>query len=296
MREVFEGHVIVYYENRDWRIEYKINKDEECVFQDEDKWTEVKQTWIDAMLDSKVVETIMGVFKSTDKPESDPENKLSEDNTMTLNMTQEQFDKAVADAVTTSIDTALKTEFAALREAMTVTANPETPEGDEEDPQPFDILKEFDLEDQKGLASTEMAKHLTDQFEAIRAQVKNESALQIKKIRRETYLSEFASKVTAGNADTPYGIPIKSDELKDWLMSLTPDQAEFAKNMLDGFWKSGRVEFSELGHGKDAGGTKKLDEATANSLRDGSLTTADLNNPILGLGDLAQYDLSEFKE
>ena len=299
VREVFEGHAIVYYEGKDWKVEFKINKDGEYAFKPEEDWTEVRQTWIDAMLDGKLVEKITGIFKNSIKPESDPENKLSEDNTMTLKMTQEELDTKIADQVKAALGSVLEKEFAGFRNAMTPAVPPVSPESEDEnvvkEPPKFNILEMFDLGDQEDAAKVEMAKQISDEFEAYRSQVKNESVLQIKKIRRDSYLTEFAAKVTSGNADVPYGIPVEADALKAWLMGLTPDQAEFAKTMLEGFWKSGRVEFQELGHARDLEGSIELDETIANSLRDGSLTLADLSNQVLGLGDLSQYNLAEFK-
>jgi len=299
VREVFEGHAIVFFESKDWKVEFKISKDGEYTFKPEEDWTEVRQTWVDAMLDNKIVEKITGIFKTNNKPGSDPEKTLSEDNTMTLKMTQEELDTKIADQVAAALGSALEKEFAGFRNAMTEAINPASPEDEDEpvvgEPPKFNILEMFDLGDQEDAAKVEMAKQINDEFEAYRSQVKNESVLQIKKIRRDSYLTEFATKVTSGNADVPYGVPVEAEALKTWLMSLTPDQTEFAKTMLEGFWKSGRVGFEELGHGKNPEGSKELDEATANGLRDGSLTIADLSNPILGLGDLSQYNLAEFK-
>ena len=218
---------------------------------------------------------------------------------MTLKMTQEELDTKIADQVKAALGSTFEKEFAGLRDALSQVVRPVSPEGEDENeegaPPKINILEMYDLGEMEEEAKAEMAKHISDLFEADRAQVRNESVLQIKKIRRDTYLSELATKVTSGNADVPYGVPVEKEELKTWLMGLTPDQAEFAEKMLEGFWKSGRVEFQELGHARDLEGSIELDETIANSLRDGSLTLADLSNQVLGLGDLSQYNLAEFK-
>ena len=288
VREVFESHIIVRSEGKNWQVEYKISKDDEFAFQEEDKWTEVKQTWIEAIKNK-----IGSVIKPGAK---DPETIKSEDNIMTIEMTQEELKAAIAEEV----GTVLTAEMSLLREAMVEAVNPVAPEGEEDGSTADtpDIFERFDLKEQKELARDEMKQELADQFEAIRADVRSESTLQIGKIRREAYLSEFAGRVTSGNDEVPYGVPVEAGALKTWLISLDVEQSEFAQKMIDGFWKSGRIEFAELGHTRDEGGDKKLPDDILEQLRAGELTLEDLRSPIMFpvIGELAQYDLAEFRK
>ena len=220
---------------------------------------------------------------------------------MTIEMTQEALDKVIADQVELSLGTAFKAEFAPIREAMKQALSPNAPEGNEDEGNESpkaNIFEAFDLGDELVKAREEMRKQVLDEFEIARTQVRNESTLQIGKIRREAHYAEFAGKVCTGNDDMPYGIPVEETALKDWMLTLNDDQAEFAKTMLEGFWKSGRIEFTELGHSKDVEGTKELPEDILEQLRAGELTLEDLRSPILFpvIGELAQYDLAEFRK
>ena len=291
VREVFDDYAVVWDEGKDWRVNFKINKDDEYEFQEKDDWTEVRQTWIEAA--GRVADQIKNVVNNVINP-ARPETNSTED--FAMEMTKEEFDKAIAEQV----GLALKEGMVELRNTMIEAVKPAPPvkdEGDEEPDNSPDIFDRYDLAELKEAARAEMSKELIDQFEAMRADVRNESVLQIGKIRRETYLSEFAGRVTTGNDETPFGLPVESIALKDWLISLTPDQSEFAMTFLEGLWKSGRTEFTELGHTKDIDGTKELPDDIKASLKDKSMTLADLEDPIMQpvIGNINQYNLSEFK-
>ena len=91
------------------------------------------------------------------------------------------------------------------------------------------------------------------------------------------------------------GVTVSFYLLKKHLLKLDPEQYEYFTGILESVWRDGFVEFAEFGHQKDVEGVIELPEGIKNDLITGELTIKDLSDPILALGDLSQYNLSEFK-
>lgn len=118
---------------------------------------------------------------------------------------------------------------------------------------------------------------------------------EMARIQRENTVTELAQRVTNGTAEAPRGIKgVKAEDLKAHLLSLPADEAKYFGELLAGIVKDGLVEFSELGHGKKLQGLTELPAEIASKLDDGTFKLADLSNPLLGLGDLADYNLSRW--
>jgi hypothetical protein len=126
-------------------------------------------------------------------------------------------------------------------------------------------------------------------WESVRKEVEVEMAA---KFARRQALTEFATALCSGER----ALSTPPDQVVAFLEALPENQVETAKTML----QARIVSLKELGSdGKgnlvDKGTLKPLPDEFLTPLRAGTLKLADLQDPIAGLGDLAQYDLSEFK-
>ncbi len=127
----------------------------------------------------------------------------------------------------------------------------------------------------------------------LREQVRGEVEAELReRFERRQGLIAFAEEVCNGEV----GLSVPVAEVVAFLEELAPDQAAQAQALL----KARVVEFGERGSAApgaaETGEKQALPEEYAAGLRSGELTVADLRNPILELGDLGQYDLTEFEE
>ena len=136
-----------------------------------------------------------------------------------------------------------------------------------------------------------------EQVAELRAQVRTELEAELREEfeRRQAFV-EFAESVTTGE----HALSAKPEQIVE-LMEALPDtetvdtfKALLKAKVVD-FSENGSAGEGDLGEG-DGDGKKKLPEPIAEQLRSKELELADLSSPVLNLGDLSQYDLSEFKE
>ncbi len=106
----------------------------------------------------------------------------------------------------------------------------------------------------------------------------------------------MSTKLTGGTDEAPRGLRVASEELQKWLLRLEPDEAKFFVDLMGRTQKEGFIEFAELGHGKNLTGRVPLPEAWVAMLDAGKIKVADLSDPLLGLGDVSQYDLSKWSK
>ncbi len=133
---------------------------------------------------------------------------------------------------------------------------------------------------------------------AIRAQEQTRWTMQLAEIQRRGQYAELAARVTGGAQDAPRGIPAQADVIRDELLRLTPEQATFWSGLLETIVAGGLTEFSEIGHGRREGARRQLPAYYAEALTAGRLTLADLsglNGAVLGLGEIGDYDLSQWQ-
>lgn len=135
---------------------------------------------------------------------------------------------------------------------------------------------------------------MLEQYERMQESAKIEAQQMIAAIRHESNVAQFSEKVTAGTQDNPYGLPVKSQDLREFLMSLNPAQAQKAMALFTAVWQNSKVEFAELGSNHDAEIKKQLPPEIVSALNTGKLTLEMLSSPTLALGDLDQYDLSKW--
>jgi len=127
-----------------------------------------------------------------------------------------------------------------------------------------------------------------------RANERVSALLAVEQRKRDTAV--LASRLVGGTAEAPRGLPVDKTELADFLLSLSPEQAEKATALLGKIQANGLVDFAERGHSREVSGTHELPAEYAAKLDNGELSLADLSNPVLALGDLSQYNLSRWKE
>jgi hypothetical protein len=127
-----------------------------------------------------------------------------------------------------------------------------------------------------------------------KAEERMSAMLAVEQRKRDTLA--LASRLVGGTSDAPRGLPIEKDQLADFLLSLSPEQAEKASEILASIQEKGVVEFGELGHSREISGQIELPVEIASKLTTGELKLEDLSSPILAMGDLAQYNLSAWKE
>lgn len=105
---------------------------------------------------------------------------------------------------------------------------------------------------------------------------------------RDRHVAEFCATMETK------GLPA-GERLTRILVAL-PDAARGElEAMLGEIASKGPVEFSEAGHSKEVKGGRALPDYVVRDLDSGEVKLAELSNPIFGLGDLSQYDLSKWK-
>jgi len=114
--------------------------------------------------------------------------------------------------------------------------------------------------------------------------------------KTKLHLSELSTKWVGGTKDNQRGLPFKSEELVEFMTSLTDEQQKKAEGIFEKILTTGLVDFQQHGHNgsNDKGGKKQLPAEYSLNLDSGAMKLGDLSNPTLGLGDLEQYDLSKW--
>jgi hypothetical protein len=111
--------------------------------------------------------------------------------------------------------------------------------------------------------------------------------------QRKAHAGTLAAALIGGTAETKRGLPLDKAELTALLLEPTAEKLEAA---LSAIQAKGLIEYAETGHSNEVHGRQELPAEVAKELDGGRLKLADLANPILALGDLAQYNLTKWKE
>lgn len=313
--ETFEEYLIVTVDGAAYRVDYAVDGDE-ITFAEWGEWVQVEQAWVEAQIGRKLTDAEMGkgakadaairpkltvkysmptgtawanasshVIKSpgaTGRILSDGDGQSGDE---VIDMTREEINELIAGQVRAALASELQ-QAARPAQAGSDAAGDGPPE--------FDVLRFLEL----GEATDDMVgafkQQMLEQYEGMKKRASQEAAEMIGRIRRESDIKEFVQLSVGGSADVPYGLPVDARDLEEFLSHLQPSDLEFAKKMLASFQTHGRQKFNELGHGKQSQGGAELPAVYARQLDRGELTVADLSAPELGLGDVAQYDLSKW--
>jgi len=132
----------------------------------------------------------------------------------------------------------------------------------------------------------EQQRQLAELRKRVREEVETE--LREKLERRQGYV-EFAEQICG---DGEAGLSARRDDVVAFLEALPEELVEQAKALLG----AKVVDFSERGSARDGENRKALPDEIVAALESGQISVADLSNPILGLGELSEYDLSKWKK
>lgn len=255
-----ENYVIVEEGADHFRVNFSENDDSDFEFADRTEWVEVKQAWIDAAREAM----------------------------------SEIFSKGT-----------LRRAAAALRRKSPRTRKPRKPEGDKMKDKI--ILEDLSTEERNELAlglfaelagSEHESADLGERFSALvdqraTSQVEKQTAIAA----REKGIVDFSEDITGGTDEYPVGVPLTQDEIQAFLSMLTDEAAlAEAKRIFGKIQSDGLVAYTENGHARRVEGAQELPEEYVAKLDSGEFTIADLKDPVLGLGDLAAYDLSAWKD
>lgn len=223
-----------------------------------------------------------------------PENTsepLEGENTMTTELTNEQLQKMIEEETNKRVQAIIASNFPNL-------GAPGQGEGDAGDGDKVDVIAMLGLSHLDEEAQKRIEETLQAQYEHLQKQAEAAYITKLAFLNRKREMTELANRLVSGTEDAPRGLPVKAEELATAMLDLPVDQVTFWKGLLNNVVQGGLVEYAELGHGKDVDEVRELPEYYAEKLRAGELKLADLRDPIIApdLGDLKQYDLSEFKE
>lgn len=153
-----------------------------------------------------------------------------------------------------------------------------------------------DLEGAREALMSNMKEALTAEYQRLQAGAGSMLNEMMKEIKTQQHIAEFSAKITGGTEDVPHAIPFTQEEVERVLVQVPENVRPAVENLLERTWKDGFTEFETMGHGKRMEAKEALPDEYVSALRKGELTLTDLESPILGLGDLSRFDISEWEE
>jgi hypothetical protein len=156
-----------------------------------------------------------------------------------------------------------------------------------------------DVSEARKVLGKEIELALRGEYQRIQANAGQMLASMMAEIKRDQHVAEFSQRVTSGTDANPRGLPVGQEEVETFLLSLNDQQRAAAESILNRTHEQGLVQFSELGHSKKMQGTATFPMEFSKSLTtwlgDGGTIKEYFENAP-ELGDMSQYNLSEFKE
>ena len=287
--ETFGEYLIVAFGGETYRVAYSEVEDR-FTFAGRDEWVKVEQAWVEAQLGRKLTDVELGrlgrgasgqATTAGDAAEGSETGERGE----VIDMTREEINELIAEQVR-----------AALGSELQQAARPAPAGGAAggDGPPEFDVLRFLEMSEATDDVVGVFKQQMLDQYELMKKRASVEAAEMIGRLRREADIKEFVQLSVGGSPDVPYGLPVDARDLEEFLSHLQASDLEFAKKMLGAIQTHGRQKFAEMGHGKQGQGGMELPAVYARQLARGELTVADLSAPELGLGDVAQSDLSKW--
>jgi len=201
-----------------------------------------------------------------------------------MEFTQEELDAYVRDQVDSAVaDLALG------------VGEPKA-EGDEGDEQRFSLIEALNLGHLEDEAIARIEESLAGEYKRLQAEAEERYLSKLAFVNHKRDMTNLATRLVNGSDEFPRGLPIQSEQLVAGLLALPKDQVPFWRDLMTSIVTNGLVEFTEIGNEKEPAGTLPLPEEYAKALRSGELSIEALSNPMLQLGDLSKYDLTEFKK
>lgn len=148
-----------------------------------------------------------------------------------------------------------------------------------------------------------MLSQVKEALKAEQQRIQNQSANWLRQMmaesKRRTEIAEFSMQITGGKGEGATGLPVSADRIENLMLRIEDEtlRAEL-QSVFSEIVEKGLVEFSERGEAGETAQKRELPAAYAEALRNGSIKLSDLSEPMIAvdLGDLSQYDLSEFGE
>ncbi len=248
---------------------------------------------------AKRIASLWGQAFDTDVPENIQNvasGELSyletEDNLMALELTQEGLNSMIDAAVSAAVGQAVTK---AIGDALPKPP-PVAPNGNGNSAiATAELISTLGLDKLEAGAQQRIEAAIQEQFVAVQKNAETQYMLKLAQVTRKHDVAEFATRMTGGTAETPRGLPAKADELSKHLLALPKEEAQWWMDLCKAVVEGGVVEFAELGNNKPTPGTKPLPEEVKAALDRKDFTIADLSDPILGLGNLSEYDLTAYK-
>lgn len=211
--------------------------------------------------------------------------EIKNERILKMEITEEQFKERVDALVSTRLNE-LIAERMGLEDGR---------QFEETDIDPLDL---FDLSDQVENIEVALTERQLELYNQLEERAEKQALRKLQRIRHEQNVADLAHDLTAGTDEAPRAFRQDTETLEEMLLALPRDQYQKWADLLTATQKNGLAEFEELGHAKKVTGTKKLPDYYADQLRTGELKLSDLRNPLIAdeVGDLAQYDLSEFEQ
>lgn len=181
--------------------------------------------------------------------------------------------------------------------------------GLDEDITPDKIKEQVNLDALKGITDPailqQKVKELVDmtieqQFEDLDRLATQRMQEMFAQRRRTLEVQQFCRDVTGGTTDVPYGLKVKREDLESLLLGMEDSTRKKFQEILSRIWESGRIDFGEYGHGRERQGDKVLEPLVASQLKEyleqGGSVEMFFETAGDDLGEMAQYNLSEYKD
>lgn len=146
--------------------------------------------------------------------------------------------------------------------------------------------------------NAQMEAILLDNLNRIEAQAGRRMAQLMSEMKQKSEVADFCARVTGGDEELPYGLPIQGDELETFMLGLDKPQRAAASSFFDRILASGLTEFSEAGHGREIQGTQELPAGVDRLLRQHLSRGGEMFTffEAAEIGDMGQYNLAAYKE
>lgn len=294
--DVFEDHAIVNEGQKYFSAPFTKDDKGKIKFSKKSEWKEVKKSWVEAALEQ--VREAINLFRAQFKTVYRVDKLNSNTEVFEMEMTKEELATLVSDQVTAALAEVKKGVIADLSDPSSSSADdPKTDPKTDPAVQSAALLAAFGMENVSEDFTKAVKEQLVEAYDRQKAMLVQQSAEMVAGIRREAHVADFVKNVVSGTEENPRGIAVEPKALQDFIMGLDPDEARFAQEMITKIVNgTGLIEFEELGNQKPVEGTVELPDVVKNKLETGEMKIADLSSPILGLGDLSQYNLEKWRE
>ena len=146
--------------------------------------------------------------------------------------------------------------------------------------------------------NAQMEAVLVDQLQRVEAQAGRRLAQMMAEMKRKSEIAEFCDRATGGTDEAPRGLPIASNDLEAFMLSLDEKQRPAAQELFGQILDSGLIDFSEKGHGREIEGTKELPAGVDRLLKRHMDNGGELAEffEVADIGNMKDYNLSAYKE